>query len=803
MQQQLQRAEAVQAITDLAPGGSGAVAVDPPPSLLDPSLLVGLTSEQRAEALAAAAAAQRAEERAEQRALQRALEQREAARKRERELEEAGQAQRHVPASQQQLRASSSSSLLPLNHNHNNSASNGNGQTLVFVSKRQRLLQQQKQEQTTPAASAIPPEGAPPRLGSAAGGYTHTLSTSDSSSSSANRTASSRFAPGGTMAAAPRNGVGIRGGGGGAGPGLSDKEVQYVRQTYLGKSGAGTGTAGAAAAPSRQSKDQQQPRFSKQKVTFKFRWDNTDDTLPEDDPLYAPLSTTTLPPNASNRAAAPSPSSRSNASSSRRPPQGQAHHPPSQQRRLHHALAAPLPVKPLDQMTPRDWRIVRENYEIHVRGGRAPPPLRSFRECHPPLHPSLLHALEQELRFVEPTPIQRQAVPIGLQRRDLMGIAETGSGKTVAFGLPLCHYLLELPPDVLHSVAHQGPLALVLAPTRELALQIQVEISKLLSRQTQVKSLAVVGGQSIQHQSQQLRAGVHIVVGTPGRINEILELAYLVLNQCAYVVLDEADRMVDMGFAPQIASILDAMGCSLKSDIETEAYQQELEDLQSGKSRVAKYRVTAMFSATMPLDVEVMAKTYLRHPAVVTIGDPDSSKNARIVQKLVFTTPPQKEKALHQLLMDPRFLREKVLVFVNEKKHADGVGRLVERSGRDVVVMHGGKSQEQREDHLERFRRGGVVMVATDVAGRGLDIPDVAHVINYDLPTRSIENYTHRIGRTGRAGKQGLATSLITDDDQGIMAALKQYLESTGNEVPERLARHPAAMAAHMQNVID
>lgn len=252
--------------------------------------------------------------------------------------------------------------------------------------------------------------------------------------------------------------------------------------------------------------------------------------------------------------------------------------------------------------------------------------------------------------------------------------------------------------------------------------------------------------------------------------------------------------MIDMGFAPQIESILDAMGGSLKSELEEETYQQELADLQNAD--VARHRVTAMFSATMPMEVEKLAKKYLRHPAVVSIGDKDSGKNARITQKIVFlSSPSQKEKALRDLILDPRFIREKVIVFVNEKKHADGVGRIVERAGRACVVLHGGKSQEQREENLAAFRQGGVVLVATDVAGRGIDIPDVQHIINYDLPTRSIENYTHRIGRTGRAGKEGYATSFITDEDEGIMAQLKAYLESTGNEVPARLARHPASNA--------
>jgi ATP-dependent RNA helicase DDX23/PRP28 len=267
----------------------------------------------------------------------------------------------------------------------------------------------------------------------------------------------------------------------------------------------------------------------------------------------------------------------------------------------------------------------------------------------------------------------------------------------------------------------------------------------------------------------------------------ILQFIDLTLSVCAFT----ADRMIDMGFAPQMETILDAMGGLLKSENEAEAYQQELEDLHS--TGIPKYRLTSMFTATMPPEVERMTKEYLRHPAIISIGDQDSGKNARITQRVIFlSSPSQKEKALHDLLGRSR-PHEKIIVFVNEKKHADGVGRMVERSGKRCVVMHGGKSQDQREENLELFRKGGVVMVATDVAGRGLDIADVSHVINYDLPTRSIDNYSHRIGRTGRAGKEGLATSFITDEDEGIMPALKAYLESTGNQVPDRLARHPAA----------
>jgi ATP-dependent RNA helicase DDX23/PRP28 len=170
------------------------------------------------------------------------------------------------------------------------------------------------------------------------------------------------------------------------------------------------------------------------------------------------------------------------------------------------------------------------------------------------------------------------------------------------------------------------------------------------------------------------------------------------------------------------------MGGTLKSEDETEAYRQEMEDLQ--KADVARHRLTALFTATMPTEVERMAQEYLRHPVVISIGDKDSSKNKRIVQKVIFlSSPSQKENALREQIMNPRFLREKVIVFVNEKRHADKVGKIVERAGRQCVVLHGGKTQEQREENLEVFRKGGVVMVATDVAGRGLDIPDVAHIM--------------------------------------------------------------------------
>jgi hypothetical protein len=424
--------------------------------LIDPSLLEGLSDEQRKEALAAAASAKRAEDRAEQRALERALQKKEEERRRQRNLEAQQQKQ---PVSTGMAAATT--------------------ERAVFVPKRKRG--QQKVEEGPPDADKVGPKE----------------STTASVKPSHAR----------------------------ARPMLSDKESLAVRQTYLGK------TAVDEEAENAEKRKKQRPRTNK-KTTFKFRWEDTDDTFDASDPLYS--------------------SSLSAVQVSRR-------HKQAVSDMGDVATVQSVQSKPLDKMTARDWRIFRENYEITVKGGKSPPPMRSFRESPSPdlptLHPALLDAIENVLKFKEPTPIQRQSIPIGLQRRDLIGVAETGSGKTVAFGVPLCHYLLNLPNRVLESVAEGGPLALVMAPTRELALQIDGELQKLLSRQQIVKTCGIVGGQPIQQQALILRNGVHIVVGTPGRLNDMLAMSYMVLNNCSYIIMDEADRMIDMGFKPQMQSM--------------------------------------------------------------------------------------------------------------------------------------------------------------------------------------------------------------------------------------------------------
>ncbi|KAH7472155.1 DEAD-box ATP-dependent RNA helicase 21 [Phytophthora ramorum] len=480
--------------------------------------------------------------------------------------------------------------------------------------------------------------------------------------------------------------------------------------------------------------------------------------------------------------------------------------------------------KSVDEMKERDWRIFREDFDITLKGGRAPHPLRKWDEAGKMLPDAVFTAIK-EMGFERPSPIQMQAIPIGLQKRDIIGIAETGSGKTAAFVIPIIAYIYSLPPMMVARTGEQGPLALVMAPTRELALQIEQEAIKLCKytsvglpeKLNPIKTLSVVGGQSIEDQGFRLREGVDIIIGTPGRLMDCLESHYLVLNQCNYVVLDEADRMIDMGFEPQVVAVLENMGSLLKSENEEEMEQQLTlaNGAQPGGDQSTelqhRLRVTTMFSATMPVEVERLAKTFLRHPSIVKIGDEDSGKNKRIDQRVMFMNSGKKRSKLAEVLRDilsaqsvpmPRSRKEKVvdgakiIVFVNIKKECDSVAKFVSNEGFRSTILHGGKTQDQREESLKMFREGYCdILVATDVAGRGLDIPDVTHVVNFDLPLK-IQNYSHRIGRTGRAGKDGVAISFLTDDDEEIMYDLKQYLVSTEMPVPNELANHPSAKAA-------
>jgi len=436
--------------------------------------------------------------------------------------------------------------------------------------------------------------------------------------------------------------------------------------------------------------------------------------------------------------------------------------------------------KTLEEMTDRDWRIFKEDFNITSKGGSLPNPLRSWEEAN---LPQRLHEAVREAGYTMPSAIQMQAIPIALRGRDVLGVAETGSGKTAAFVLPMLVYIAAQPPmDEVRK--KDGPYALIMAPTRELALQIKAETDKF-ARHMNVRTVAVVGGQHKEEQGYLLAKGCEVIIATPGRMIDCLRNHYAVLNQCNYVVLDEADKMIDMGFEEQVKEILDAMPSAfLKSEDETEAEWQERQ-----KDRV--FRTTIMYSATMPPGVERLSRNYLRRPAYISIGEAGKAVDA-IVQNVIMVKNDAEKRS--KLLEALEYTEAPIIVFVNIKRDCDNVAKYIrEVAGLNCTVLHSGKTQQQRELSLNSFKDGRVpILVATDVAGRGIHIDSVQHVINYDLPN-TIRAYTHRIGRTGRAGAKGLATSLMTGDDTAIMYDLRQMLQTTGNVIPSELKKNPAS----------
>ncbi|KAI8319714.1 P-loop containing nucleoside triphosphate hydrolase protein [Martensiomyces pterosporus] len=440
--------------------------------------------------------------------------------------------------------------------------------------------------------------------------------------------------------------------------------------------------------------------------------------------------------------------------------------------------------KPLGEMRERDWRIFKEDYSIACKGGSIPNPYRSWTESKIPK--PILRAIE-DIGYREPTPIQRQAIPIGLQNRDLIGIAETGSGKTASFLIPMLAFIMTRPMLDESNMA-DGPYALILAPTRELAQQIEVETQKF-ARRLGFKSVSIVGGHDIEQQAFALRSGAEIIIATPGRLRDCIDKRILVLNQCTYVVMDEADRMIDMGFEEDVNFILDALPVSnLKPEDGSE------EGLaQSGEF---KYRQTTMFSATMPPLVERLARRYLRRPATVTIGTAGKAVDT-VEQRVEFVVGDEKRKHRLMEILDRHAESPPIIVFVNQKKNVDLLGKALSKTHYSVVTLHGGKSQEQREQSLAKLKnREADILVATDVAGRGIDVKDVSLVVNFDM-AKDIESYTHRIGRTGRAGKRGLAVTFLSAvDDRDVLYDLKKMIiASSLSRCPHELANHEAAQA--------
>ncbi|KAJ1655159.1 mRNA splicing protein prp28 [Dispira simplex] len=455
-------------------------------------------------------------------------------------------------------------------------------------------------------------------------------------------------------------------------------------------------------------------------------------------------------------------------------------------------------AKSLDEMRDRDWRIFKEDFSIATKGGSIPHPIRYWKESNLPS--SILQVIN-DVGYKEPTPIQRQAIPIGLQNRDIIGIAETGSGKTASFLIPMLVYISALAPLTAENM-QDGPYALILAPTRELALQIEQEAIKF-AKPLKYHCVSLVGGHAIEEQSFNLRNGAEIIIATPGRLKDCLDRRILVLSQCAYVVMDEADRMIDMGFEPDVKYILDALPVSnLKPDTDDALDANKmLHDVPSGSTeqdgqptREGRYRQTTMFSATMPPAVERLAQKYLRKPAVVTIGTAGQAVDTVEQRVEMVTNEERKKQRLLGILA--RGFDPPVIVFVNQKKVADALGKFIWKEGYRVTILHGGKSQEQRETSLSQLKDGQAdILVATDVAGRGIDVKNVSLVINFDM-AKNIEDYTHRIGRTGRAGKSGVAITLLSPSDTDVMFDLKRMIaKSSVSRMPPELANHQAAQA--------
>jgi ATP-dependent RNA helicase RhlE len=363
------------------------------------------------------------------------------------------------------------------------------------------------------------------------------------------------------------------------------------------------------------------------------------------------------------------------------------------------------------------------------------------------ISPALLGAIER-MRFTEPTPVQEQAIPLAIAGRDIVGVAQTGTGKTLAFGVPM-----------LQRLADNARCGLVLVPTRELAIQVNEALMRLAPA-VSIRTAVLIGGESMQNQIQRLRENPRIIVATPGRLNDHLDQRRLHLDQVGVLVLDEADRMLDMGFFPQIERALKA---------------------------VPRDRQTMLFSATLPPAIVALASDYLRDPVRVEVA-PSGTAAETVTQEMFVVCRERKGDLLGELLKDSA---GSVLLFVRTKRGASRVARQLRDLGHSAAEIHADRTLGQRKNALRGFKSGEYrVLVATDIAARGIDVTDIELVVNYDLPDDP-ENYVHRIGRTGRAGREGRAVTLATPDQGAEVRLIEKMLRTS---IPR--AEHPEVPAA-------
>ena len=345
-------------------------------------------------------------------------------------------------------------------------------------------------------------------------------------------------------------------------------------------------------------------------------------------------------------------------------------------------------------------------------------------------------------KYETPSPIQEKAIPVMLEGKDIIACAQTGTGKTAAFALPI---LNKLEYKKKHQIR-----ALVLTPTRELAVQI-FENFKKFGRYLKLRACCVYGGAPSGPQRKALRSGCDILIATPGRLNDFMVQGEINLSDIEVFVLDEADRMLDMGFIGDVRTIT---------------------------SRIPEVRQTVMFSATMPKEIKELANELLHDPVDIRVAPPASPAET-ITQYLVYCEKADKKRVLKDMLMSPEVT--KAIVFTRTKIGADRLTKKLIEDGIKVLTIHGDKTQGQRQNALQRFRTNQVdVLVATDVAARGIDISDISHVFNYDLPEED-ESYIHRIGRAGRAGKEGISISLCCHEELGLLASIEKMLKK---EIP-------------------
>ncbi|PAV62618.1 hypothetical protein WR25_10415 isoform B [Diploscapter pachys] len=403
-----------------------------------------------------------------------------------------------------------------------------------------------------------------------------------------------------------------------------------------------------------------------------------------------------------------------------------------------------------------DFAAFRRRRGISVEGQSCPPPIGSFLEMK---FPQCLLTTLRKKSIKVPTAIQMQGIPVALSGRDMIGIASTGSGKTLTFALPMVMFCLEQEYGLPFQKG-EGPYALIIVPSRELARQIHDVVTDLFDALQgaglpRLTAALCIGGVPVREQAQEFRSGgIHVCVATPGRLSDMLSKKMFNLQICRYLVLDEADRMLDMGFEEEIKSIF---------------------------SFFKDQRQTLLFSATMPKKIQNFAKSALVKPIVVNVGRAGAA-SLNVLQEVEYV---RNEEKLVRILECLQKTSPKVLIFAERKIDVDNIYEYLLVKGVEVASIHGGKDQSDRHQGIEAFRRGEKdVLVATDIASKGLDFANIEHVINYDMP-EDIENYVHRIGRTGRSGKKGMATTFINRKaDLSVMQDLKQLLVEAGQQLP-------------------